>query len=118
MKALKITYFISTTLLSVLLLVSVGMYLFNHSEIEKGFTSFGYPTYLIYPLAIAKLLGLIVIWVNKFKLLKDFAYAGIMFNLVLAIFAHVAISDGEFGASAIGLVLWVLSFYSYKRAKI
>ena len=38
------------------------MYFFNHEEVAGMFTDFGYPTYIIYPYAIAKLLGLIAIW--------------------------------------------------------
>jgi len=35
------------------------MYFFNHEEVAAMFTNFGYPTYIIYPYATAKLLGLL-----------------------------------------------------------
>lgn len=54
MKTVKIIYWISTGLLSLLLLMSAGMYVFDHNTVSEMFVSFGYPTYIIYPLAIAK----------------------------------------------------------------
>jgi hypothetical protein len=57
MKRDKITFYIATGLLSVLILFSVSMYFFKHEDIVGAFTSFGYPTYLIYPYAVLKLIG-------------------------------------------------------------
>ena len=55
MKTTKIIYWIATALLCLLMLASAGMYIFNHAEVAKIFISLGYPTYIIYPLAIAKI---------------------------------------------------------------
>lgn len=63
------------------------------------------------PLAIAKILGLVAIWVNKSKLLRKWAYAGFFFNLLLAFVAHVAISDGEQWGALMAMVLLFLSRY-------
>ena len=76
------------------MLMSAGMYIFNNAEVSKMFTGFGYPTYIIYPLAVAKLLGLVAIWGKSFKSLKEWAYAGFFFDFVLAVGAHLGISDG------------------------
>ena len=57
MKKFKIGFWISTGLLSAMMLMSASMYVFNHEEIAGLFTKFGYPTYIIYPLAVAKLTG-------------------------------------------------------------
>ena len=64
------------------------MYIFNYEMVETMFTSFGYPTYIIYPLAGAKLLGLFAIWNPKFNVLKEWAYAGFFFDAVLASGSH------------------------------
>ena len=55
MKTNKIIYWVSTGLLSVLLLMSAGLYVFNNVEVSEMFKSFGYPIYIIYPLAVAKI---------------------------------------------------------------
>lgn len=115
MKTHKIIYFVATGLFTALMLFSAGMYFFKNADIVKGFTSFGYPTYLIYPLAIAKLLGLVTIWQTKYKTVKEWAYAGFFFNVVLAFFAHVMISDGQQMGASIGLILLPLSYYFGKK---
>ncbi|TXE10863.1 DoxX family protein [Gelidibacter salicanalis] len=118
MKTNKIIYYASTGLLTALLLFSAGMYFFNYDEVSKMFISFGYPTYLIYPYAVIKLLGLIALWSVSLKVVKEWAYAGYFFAFVLAFFAHYMIGDGEQMAAIIALVLLVVSYiYNKKIAK-
>lgn len=112
MKTHKITYWISTGLLSALLLMSSGMYIFNHEEIVKAFESFGYPTYLIYPLAFAKVCGVIVLLSQKRSTIKEWAYSALFFELVLAFFAHYMISDGEQVGAVIAMILLMISYVS------
>lgn len=116
MKRNKIIYYVATGLLTVLLLFSAGMYFFNHEEVAGMFTAFGYPTYIIYPYAVAKILGLIAIWFVGSKNLKEWAYAGFFFAFVLAFFAHLMVGDGEQMGAAIALTLLVVS-YIYKNKK-
>jgi hypothetical protein len=115
MKTQKTIYYIATGLLSFLMLFSAGMYLFKNAEINEAFINLGYPTYIIYPLAIAKILGVIAIWQNKSQTLKEWAYAGFFYDIVLAFFAHYMIGDGEQGAASIGLVLIIASYYFWKK---
>ncbi len=97
--------------------MSTGMYFFNHAEVSKVFTTLGYPTYIIYPLAIAKLLGLIAIWTNKSKSLKEWAYAGFFFDFILAFFAHYMINDGEQFPALVALLLLAISYFTWKKLK-
>lgn len=115
MKKFKIAYLVSTGLISAMMLMSAGMYFFNNAEVSKVFTTLGYPTYIIYPLAIAKILGLVAIWTNKSKALKEWAYAGFFFDFVLAFFAHYMINDGEHFPSLVVLLLLAVSYYSWKK---
>lgn len=117
MKIQRIIYWIATGLFSVFLLFSVYNYLSNYQMISDSFTSFGYPTYLIYPLATAKILGLLVIWTNKGGWLKEWAYAGFFFNVVLAFFAHYMISDGSQGGALIALILLFISYFLGKKVR-
>ncbi len=105
----KITYLVSTGLLTALMLFSAGMYFFNYEMVSQTFTKLGFPTYIIYPLAIAKILGLVAIWTRKSPLLKEWAYAGFFFDFVLAFAAHISINDGEYIPALVAIVLLILS---------
>jgi hypothetical protein len=115
MKKIKITYWISTGLLTAMMLMSAGMYFFNYEMISETFTNLGYPAYVIYPLGIAKILGLVAIWSGISKSLKEWAYAGFFFDFVLAFFAHLMIGDGEFGGAVIATILLFVSYFSWKK---
>ena len=115
MKRNKIIFYIATGLLTALMLFSVSMYFFNHEEVAKMFTNFGYPTYIIYPYAIAKLLGLFALWNPNFKVLKEWAYAGFFYAFNLAFFAHVMIGDGEQMGALIAMLLLIVSYIFNKK---
>ncbi|WP_375561835.1 DoxX family protein [Bernardetia sp. OM2101] len=115
MKKIKIAYWVSTGLLSALMLISAGMYIFNNAQVSQDFLSLGYPTHIIYPLAIAKILGLIAIWTNKSKTLKEWAYAGFFFDFILALAAHLMADDGKFGGAVIALILFSVSYFTWKK---
>ena len=68
----------------------------------------GYPVYIIYPLAIAKVLGVIAILSNRSKVLAEWAYAGFFFDAGLATMAHYYNNDG-LGLSVIALIAVILS---------
>ena len=107
---IKIVYGTATGLLTAMMLMSVGMYFFKHEEIAKAFTNLGYPTYLIYPLAVAKLLGLLAVWTRLSVLLTKLAYAGFFFTFLLALSAHLSVGDGDWPGAAIALTLLMVSF--------
>ena len=115
MKNYKTIHLISTGLLSVLMLLSAGMYFFNHAEVANTFSNLGFPNYIIYPLAIAKLLGLVAIWTKKSKALTEWAYAGFFFNFLLALSAHLVVRDGEFAPALVALVLLFISYFTYGK---
>lgn len=115
MKKNKIIYYTSTGLLSLLMLFSAGMYFFNNEAVQGMFEGFGYPTYIIYPLAIAKLLGVFAIWNPNFKIIKEWAYAGFFFEFILAFFAHYMIGDGEQAGAIMAMVLLIISYVFSKK---
>jgi len=110
----KWIFLISTGALSLLMCYSAGMYLFNHEMAVGFFTQLGYPTYIIYPLAIAKILGLLSIWSNWSRSIKEWAYAGFFFDFVLAWAAHYFAGHGVFQLAGIALILLFVS-YLYDR---
>lgn len=115
MKTNKIIYWIATGLLSLMMLGSAGMYLLQHDFVATVFTNLGFPVYIIYPLAIAKILGVIAIVTRKSPALKEWAYAGFFFDFVLASSAHIVVQDGEFAPAMVALVLLFVSYFFEKK---
>jgi hypothetical protein len=91
------------------------MYFLKHEDVSQMFTNFGYPTYIIYPYAVTKLLGLFAIWNTNFKIIKEWAYAGFFFAFVLAFFAHYMIGDGEQIGALVALILLMTSYIYNKK---
>lgn len=107
-------YRITTGLLSLLMVFSAVMYIAQHEMVSETFSSLGFPTFIIYPLAAAKILGVVAIWTNKSYMLKEWAYAGFVFDLLLASGAHLSVNDGGFLPAIVGLVFVGLSYF-YNR---
>ena len=110
MKAVKITYWLVTIALSGLMLFAAFNYVFRHDLIVNVFEKLGYPTYIIYPLASAKVLGLVAIWTRISTSLKEWAYAGFFFNFLLAFSAHINIGDGQFVPAVVCMILLTISY--------
>jgi hypothetical protein len=105
----KIIYWIATALLCGIMLFSASMY-FTKYEMVKGFFVFlGFPTYIIYPLATAKILGVLAIISKKSNLIKEWAYAGFFFNTCFAAAAHINAHDGGQGMAFAAMVSLIIS---------
>ena len=81
------------------------------------FESLGVSSSVIYPLAIAKLLGLVAIWTNKSRLLKELAYGGFILDLCSASVAHYLAEDSTTAivTPLFFLIPTVLSFIYHKK---
>lgn len=115
MKSQKYLYWASTGLLTVIMLFSASMYIFSHGEVVKAFEALGYPSYIVYPLAIAKILGLVAIWTKLSRTLTEWAYAGFFFDTVLAFSAHLMVNDGQSVPALVAMILVLTSYYFYKK---
>lgn len=115
MKLQKAIYWIATGLLSLLMLFAAFNYIFKHDLLVVVFQKLGFPAYIIYPLAIAKILGVIVILTKLSRTLKEWAYAGFCFNFLLAISAHLNVGDGQFAPAVASLILLAISYVLDKK---
>ena len=113
----KIIYWIATIWLS-LGMVSTGVVQLlklkgDGPESLSSMTHLGYPVYLLTLLGAWKILGVIVVLMPKFPLLKEWAYAGFFFVMTAAIFSHVALGDSVIAIlpALLLLVLTVVSWY-------
>ena len=112
-KTNRIIYWVATGLVCAMMLGSASMYFIKYEEIVGVFKSLGHPAHVIYPLAIAKFLGVLAILSDKSKLLKEWAYAGIFFDFLLAFGAHIAAGDNEWAGAVVAAVLLLVSRYFY-----
>jgi DoxX-like family len=105
----KIIYWLATAIFCGIMLFSATMYFTKYEMVKGFFQSMGYPTYIIYPLATAKLLGIIAILTKKIPLLKEWAYAGFFFDTVFALSAHVVAKDGGYMMALVAMIMIVIS---------
>jgi hypothetical protein len=107
----KIVYWGSTSLVALALLVALS-YLSGSEQVVAGFANAGYPQHLRIVLGIVKPIAAIVLLIPGFALLKEWAYAGVTFALVMAFIS--AVSSGEsLGTLILPPTLLVLLAISY-----
>ena len=111
----RIIYWVSTGLMCLFFFMGAMRYFFTYDQIHEGFTNLGFPVWLIYPMAVLKILGAVAILAKYSQFLKDLAYAGFFYNSVLALAAHAMIADGQYAASTIALVLVIVSWVFDRR---
>ncbi len=109
-------YWISTVLFSIIIVGSIFLYVTQYDRFSAGFLKLGYPSYLLYPLAIAKSLGLFAIWFRKVDWLKEWAYAGFFICIALAISAHFSLNTGDYHNALAAMVFMLISYVSQKYA--
>jgi len=104
---MKIAYWIVTGLAAALMTLSAIPDVLMVDGAVQFFEHLGYPRYLLPFLGVAKLLGVAAILQPWSRTLKEWAYAGLIFDLIGALYSHIAIGDPPslFAGSLIGLVL-------------
>lgn len=110
MKSTKITYYVSTGLLSLAMAFSMLAYLSN-PELKTGFQHLGFPDYFRIELGIAKGLAAIALWL-PFRLAKETAYIGLSISFLSAFIAHVAVGDPTFNI-VYPVFIWAILLVSY-----
>ncbi len=119
-KTTNLIYWISTILFAGLMIFSaVGGIQPSQPAIELMHKGLGYPVYFIQFISVAKLIGALVILIPGVnRSLKEWAYAGLFFDLLGAIYSGIA-SSGKFDPAMLGLLIWVLpgivSYYYWHR---
>jgi len=91
--AKKAAYWASTIIVSVMLLMALT-YLTGSERVVSGFARAGYPQHLRIVLGLAKPAAAIVLLLPGLGLLKEWAYAGATFALVMAFISAYASGEG------------------------
>jgi hypothetical protein len=105
MKKIKIIYWIFTGLLVALLTLSSIPDIMSVPDAVAVFNHLGYPTYLLPFLGVAKLLGVVAILIPGFPRIKEWAYAGFVFDITGAMYSSISVGDPASG--------WLIFIISY-----
>ncbi|MGC4104267.1 DoxX family protein [Ferruginibacter sp.] len=93
MKTNKIVYWIATGIISFMMLFSAYNYMAK-PEIAAAFKHLGFPDYFRVELAIAKIIGALVLIIPQVPVkIKEWAYAGFAITFISASIAHAISGD-------------------------
>lgn len=93
---MQIIYWVSTTLVSIMLVLSSLSYFFHQATIE-GLRDLGFPDFFRIELAVLKLIAVLVLIIPCFpNQFKEWAYAGVALFYITAIVAHFVHKDPYF----------------------
>jgi hypothetical protein len=119
MKKLQITYWITTALLSGMMLLSVFMYL-TAEPMKAAFAHLGFPQYFRIELAVLKLLGVIALLTPALRgRIREWAYFGFFATFVSAFVAHATVGDpvNAMMSPVVATLLLAVSYLSYRRLR-
>jgi hypothetical protein len=119
-KTVNILYWVFTILFAGLMIFSsvggIGPTAETKQMLHDGM---GYPVYFIQFISFAKIAGSLAILIPGLnKTVKEWAYAGLFFDLTGAVFSIVSISP-SFDPKMLGMLIWIitgiLSYYFWKK---
>jgi hypothetical protein len=112
MKKTKTWYWIITGIFAAFMLFTAIPDIMITPEAVTFITGLGYPVYFVAFIGYAKLLGVIGILVPSFKRIKEWAYAGLFFDIAGATYSVIA-KYGVDPAQSFMVVLIGFLFLSY-----
>ena len=122
-KTITTLYWVFTILFALLMLfATIGGLQPTPDTIKIMHDGMGYPVYFIQFISFAKLLGVIAILIpNLKKGVKEWAYAGLFFDLAGAFYSGIAAAP-KFDPLTLTLLLWVifgiLSYYYWHKVSL
>jgi hypothetical protein len=108
MKKIKIIYWISTGLFAAFLFITSIPYLYSSIDVTQLIhDQLGYPIYIIPLLGMAKIIGSIILVIPGLVRIKEWAYAGLMIDLIGAMFSLLMIGGGIQAVIGMGIPILV-----------
>jgi DoxX-like protein len=104
---INIAYWVVTGLMAAFMLMASIPDVLRVPQAADIFGHLGYPAYLLPFLGTAKILGVVAVLVPGFDRLKEWAYAGLVFDITGALYSHLSVGDpvSVWGFALIGLAL-------------
>jgi uncharacterized membrane protein YphA (DoxX/SURF4 family) len=114
---MKIAYYIVTGLMAAFMGFSAIPDILQIKEAVEIMNQLGYPPYLLPFLGVAKILGVIGVLQPWFPRLREWAYAGLVIDVVGAFYSHISIGDvpSRTMGPLIALALISGSYILYRR---
>jgi hypothetical protein len=93
MKKFKIIFWVATAIIILMEgVMPLSTVIFAPEYVNAGTKPLGYPDYFAYTLIICKVLGVLAIsYTRTPEKLKEWAYAGLTFNLIFAFISHACV---------------------------
>ena len=117
MKYTKKLYWSVTGVMAAFMLMASIPDLLQASMAVAIFSHLGYPAYLLRFLGTAKLLGVITVLVPAVPRLKEWAYAGLIIDLIGALYSHLSVGDpsSTWMLPVVGLILVGGSYLLFRQ---
>ncbi|HEY0433707.1 MAG TPA: DoxX family protein [Chitinophagaceae bacterium] len=113
-KTIKVLYWVFTILFAALMIFSSYSSILLTDDAKKLIhDQLGYPVYFIRFTGFAKLIGAVVILIPGLDKIKEWAYAGLFFDLIAAVYSGIALSGTVDPMMAFMLVWFVPGILSY-----
>ena len=93
MKTRRIAYWVTTGLTAFVFLAGGAADLARPASVMEGMTHLGYPAYFVGIPGVWKVLGGVAVLAPRLPRLKEWAYAGMLFDLTGAAASHAALGD-------------------------
>jgi hypothetical protein len=116
MKKVTILFWIITIAFSFIMVSSaIPSIRLTQESIDFMNKGLGYPVYFIPFTGVAKVLGIIAILIPGYLRIKEWAYAGLLFDLIGAIYSVISVGQEGWQFILLPLGLGILSYYLYHR---
>ena len=117
-KTVKIVYWGATGLVALVYLGGAAFYLSSYEMVAGMYEGLlHFPTYIIWPLAILKIVAAVMILWRPSTFLSDFAYAAMFWHLLLAASSHLAVGDPGWPPAIVAWILLIVSFLTQNRVR-
>jgi uncharacterized membrane protein YphA (DoxX/SURF4 family) len=114
MKKIKNIYWISTILFAGFMAFTAIPDILLVPEAKAFIMQLGYPEYFIPFIGVAKLLGSIALVIPGFKTIKEWAYAGLTYDLIAAVYSNLKVNGFDMGMlTMIPIFLALIVSYVY-----
>lgn len=118
MKRTNIFYWTFTILFALMMTASaIPDIIMEPSAVQVMHNELGYPKYFIPFIGVVKVLGVLAILIPVGARLREWAYAGLIFDLIGAAFSIMAIGQNSYYMLALPLSIGFLSYYFYHKRR-